>query len=178
MTDTATVLAEVLGLNEIPFDRSGPDRTPLTIDLVLRSTRTRREMLDAMDPERAERRLEEAAAYGTHLDEHDEIRWQITRPHPSSFFARMTLDEWLNWEGQKLPDGYLPVRRASDPDEVIELREAVRGSVAANTAAADAESYRDEVIRRCLAAGMSAVRVMEETGLSKPRIYQIRDRRR
>jgi hypothetical protein len=176
--DAATALADVLTLTDIPFDHSGPDRTTLTIPIILRSTRTRREMLDAMSPARAARRLEEAEAYGEHLDAHDEIRWTITRPHPSSFFARMTFDEWIEWEAAKLPDGYLPIRRAEDPAEVIELRSAMQRYEAANNAAAEAERHRDDIIRRCLAAGMSVVRVMAVTGLSKPRIYQIRDGRR
>jgi hypothetical protein len=52
-----------------------------------------------------------------------------------------------------------------------ELREVVAQLV-------DLMERRDELIRRCLAAGVRAVEVAEDARLSVPRIYQIRDGRR
>jgi hypothetical protein len=131
------------------------------IGVVLRSTRTVREMIDAIpDPVRRDRKLEECQVYGTLLDEPYEMGWTVHRPHPAStFFGTMTYDQWITYESSKMPAGYLPVRLDAEEQRRRDF----------------SSPRRDAAIREALDAGTSVAILQAETGLSRPRIYQIRD---
>lgn len=58
------------------------------------------------------------------------------------------------------------------------IRRASTGVYAAQAALAAAEAQRDDAIRAALADGTRVVDLVSWTGLSRPRIYQIRDRSR
>jgi hypothetical protein len=159
-------LAGVLDLDgQIPWDTtefpSSLYRHQPPIGLVLRSTTTVGEMIAAMDDRaRRDRKLEECRAYGTPLDEPYEMGWTVHRPEPAStFFGTMTYDQWVSYEASKMPAGYMPVRL-----DVEELRRRDFNS-----------PRRDTAIREALDGGTSVATLQAETGLSRPRIYQIRD---
>lgn len=66
----------------------------------------------------------------------------------------------------------------TDGDDMDKITEAVRAHEAAMREAAEAEVRRDDAIREALADGVSVAHLVELTGLTRARIYQIRDRRR
>jgi hypothetical protein len=157
-------LARVLDLDgRIPWDLTefpGIQPAPRPIGLVLRSEMTVRQMLDAMPEPQRTRKLEECEVYGTPMDEPYEIGWTVHRPRPDSgFFARMTFSKWLAYEESKMPVGYVPVRLDAE-----EQRRRAFNSPG-----------RDAAIRDALKTGASIATLKAETGLSRPRIYQIRD---
>lgn len=160
-----SALESVLDLDgQIPWDATDHTAPPVpAIGLVLRSDKTRRQMLDELPEPRRTAKLDECQSYGIPLDERDEIRWEIHRPRKdSSFFARMSFAKWIAYEASKMPAGYAPVR--------LDQMELTRRGL-------NSES-RDDAIRSALAAGTSVAALVAETGLSRARIYQIRDGRR
>lgn len=166
---TVAALAGVLDLDgQIPWDTTelladytAPPVPP--ISLVLASAQTVRQMIDAMPEPKRSRKLEECAAYGIALDEPDETGWTVHRPRrDSTFFAPMNFDQWVAYEASKLPAGYTPVRLTAD-----EQRRRDFGS-----------ARRDAAIRQALTDGVPVADLVTQTGLSRARIYQIRDHRR
>lgn len=167
---TPAKLAAVLDLEgEIPWDSSelflGGVRPPVRpISLLLRSEKTVGEMIDDMPELQRARKRRECEQLGTPADSHDEIGWTIRRPRvESDFFRRMTFHEWIAHEAAKLPAGYLPARLDSEELLVRALGD---------------QGVRDDAIRQALADGVAVAELVERTGLSRARIYQIRDRRR
>ncbi|WP_037164997.1 hypothetical protein [Rhodococcoides fascians] len=73
-----------------------------------------------------------------------------------------------------------PLDAPADPDEALlaRIRTAAGQRAEARAIAAAAEEHRDQLVREALAAGITAADVAAAAGLSKPRMYQIRDRRR
>lgn len=67
-----------------------------------------------------------------------------------------------------------------DPDAALlaRIRTAAGRRSEARAIAASAEDHRDQLVREALAAGIPAAAVATAARLSKPRMYQIRDRRR
>ena len=70
-----------------------------------------------------------------------------------------------------LPDG-------EDTMGLRDVSKAVEAHRRAVEKADEAEAARDEAIRDALDDGVAVVRLVEATGLSRGRIYQIRDRTR
>lgn len=68
----------------------------------------------------------------------------------------------------------------ADPDAALlaKIRTAAGRRSEARAIAAAAEGERDQLVRDALAAGIPASTVAAAAGLSKPRMYQIRDGRR
>ncbi|NKS74671.1 hypothetical protein GS531_23300 [Rhodococcus hoagii] len=120
MSRTASrILAHVLDLEgRIPWNWGGNDDPhAIPVGGVLRSARTRRQMLDDItDPAQRTRKLDAAQAYGIDLDDHDEIGWAVHRPVPSSFFDPMTFEQWIGNEATKMPTGYLPISLTIDEE--------------------------------------------------------------
>ncbi len=58
------------------------------------------------------------------------------------------------------------------------LPEAVRALQEAEAAVARATQARDEAVRKAIADGVPVATLAEQAGLSKARVYQIRDGRR
>lgn len=166
ITAALTAVLDVQG--EIPWDTTdlladstSPPVAP--IGLVLRSEETVRQMIDAMPEPLRTRKIEECEIYGTPLDEPYEIGWTVHYPRrESTFFRDMTFAQWVSYEAAKIPAGYLPVRL-----DVDEMRRRAFNS-----------SGRDDAIRSALAEGVPVATLVSETGLSRARIYQIRDGRR
>lgn len=73
-----------------------------------------------------------------------------------------------------------PPPAPADPDAALlaKIRTAAGRRNEARAIAAAAEGERDQLVRDALAAGIPASTVAAAAGLSKPRMYQIRDRRR
>ncbi|OZF41933.1 hypothetical protein [Rhodococcus sp. 14-2470-1a] len=73
-----------------------------------------------------------------------------------------------------------PPAPPADPDAALlaAIRTAVGRRNEARAIVAAAEERRDQLVREALAAGILASDVAAAAGLSKPRMYQIRDRRR
>lgn len=148
------------------FERRSHTGIP-PIELYSRSIATIGEiMADAPAGER-ERLPEIADMYARPLDSHDEIEWTIMPPHITGGFHGHTVsygwgdDEWLAYEAAKMPAGYVASRLAR---EEIQRRRF-----------ASATDVRDRAIREALAEGESATVLAKRTGLTRARIYQIRD---
>jgi hypothetical protein len=58
------------------------------------------------------------------------------------------------------------------------LRQAVEALREAEEVVAEATRARDDRVRQAIADGVAVVSIAETTGLSKARVYQIRDHRR
>lgn len=163
MAGTVAALAEVLDLDGIPWWETSTPNVSVqpAIGIVLRSTLTYRQQVDAIsDPARRARKLEELQAFVADPDAHEEISWTVTLPHQSStFFSQMSMADWLAWEASKLPADMVPVRLDAHSQIVRDLR----------------TKDRDATIRQALADGVSVKDVVQMSGLSRPRIYQIRD---
>src|SRR5450759_119225 len=99
--DTVSPLAGALALAATTNDPlSGGSR------IRLRSTRTRRAMLDTLSADRAERKREESTVYGIDLDAHDTIIWSGWSPYDSH---RWSPEEWLEYTATQIPEGYAPI---------------------------------------------------------------------
>lgn len=179
----AAALAAVLDLAQVPWlTRAGDAVAPRT-GFYLRSIKTVGEMIADLPPERQAQRYRDAAVWGIPLDEPDEIHWDVSWPvrapgangWVSPFFGAMTLEEWIDWEASKIPPGYLPVRL--DHDELGRRDHALsrlRRAVAAST---QSHAERDAAIKAAMASAAGVQDIIDITGLSKARLYQIRDQK-
>lgn len=160
-------LAEI-GVTDIPWDR-----TPLPhqaeppapgITVVIRSRKTVRDLIAEMPPEYQATKFEECRVYGTPLDEPYTGTASIARPAArSTYFAGWSFDKWLDYEEAKLPAGYVVAGPTVETVRAWMLH---------------SSGGRDDAIRTALTEGVSVADLVRETGLSRARIYQIRDGRR
>ena|ERR1035437_354026 len=99
--DTVSPLAGALALAATTNNpQSGGSR------IQVRSTRTRRAMLDTLSPARADRKREESTVYGIDLDVTDTIIWSGWSPYDSH---RWSPEEWLEYTATQIPEGYAPI---------------------------------------------------------------------
>ncbi|MGW1119245.1 hypothetical protein ACWD5B_19390 [Streptomyces tanashiensis] len=99
----------------------------------------------------------------------------MTYPELIRYIDECDIDQ--DEDGTPLPDQWqmlADVLGAPDPSNVTEL---VEITAAVNRMAA-AEQERDEKIRAAIAAGYPVISIAGHAGLSRARIYQIRDGRR
>lgn len=193
---TQAVLAQVEALREVMARDYGVTDTPTwdpavqhsgspEYDIEARSDRTRRAMLADLPPELREQRVAQAETYGLDLDSADVIRVRVhgyvdrrsERADPSTWTSKqgppppVPYDRWLREQvEQHIPAGYTPAGRpAVDPlAEVVAAKETVDAAPEALAAA----------VRAALERGVRAAQVAAAIGVSRARVYQLRDGKR
>lgn len=186
LTPVAAALAEALSTND---GLSGG------ADVRLRSTRTRRQILETLPPLLRARRLEESEVYGIDLDAYDEISHSGWAPYR----ADQTPEQWLEGQAARLPIGYVPVAGGIF-GAVTQVSDHVRGDAEQSAAGQEtaltavrgltadlralrlstsaAEARWQDAIRSALSAGARVAVVAAAAGIGRERVYQIRDGRR
>lgn len=145
--------------------------------LAVRSPQTRRQILDSLNPERRAQREREVALFtpGLDLDSPEVIEATVhayVDRRPAGGPAPREFRLWLfDQVDQYIPDGYEVLGRWSDYARPVDLLTQAR--------AADSEEARlPEAVRSALARGMSAQEVADVLGLTRARVYQLRDGKR
>lgn len=145
--------------------------------LALRSYLTRRQILDQLDPQARAVREQQVAVFTPDLDlDSPEIiettvhayidRRPAGGPPPREY--RLWLYDQVT---QRIPDGYTILGRWEDYARPIDLLTEARAVDAAPPAL-------PEAVRIALARGMSAPEIAEVLGISRSRVYQLRDGKR
>lgn len=167
------VVADGWGIRDVPtYDPTRRYAMAPEYDIAARSPLTRRQMLDQLPSEARARREEELAAYGidADLDSPEIIRCTIYGyKEQRGASPRWDLEAWLRLSvEQHIPDGYIPIGRWADVAPIAAVR-------AAKIAADEAPTRLQEAVRRALEVGVPAAKLAEELGLSRARVYQLRD---
>lgn len=105
--------------------------------------------------------------------------WTEARPHLRAYWENCRASSYTGWSRESKG----PVRKAGSHGNLITIEqaavledlEAAQGRVNEH---ADELIQRDDAIRASLGSGMTVMDVVNRTGLSRERVYQIRDGRR
>lgn len=176
------VLAEDFGVTDIPTYDPILNQDAQALEIGVRSPLTRRQMLDALPEDRRQRRLDELAAYGidVDLDSPEIIRTVVygysdrrtERREGEPVFAPRTFERWLSEQvEQHVPHGYMPVGSWKRVRPIAAVQ-------AAKAALDAAPEHLQAAVRAALEAGVSGPRLAEAIGVTRARVYQLRDGRR
>lgn len=171
------VMARDFGITDTPtWDPAVRYAARPSYRIALRSYLTRRQILDRLDPQARAVREQQIAVFTPDLDlDSPEIiettvhayidRRPVGGPAPREY--RLWLYDQVT---QRIPDGYTILGRWEDYARPVDLLAEAR--------AVDAEPRLPEAVRTALARGMSATEVAEVLGVSRSRVYQLRDGKR
>jgi hypothetical protein len=176
------VLADDFGITDIPTYDPILNQGAPRFEIGARSPLTRRQMLDALPEARRTRRLAELAAFSidTDLDSPEIIcvtvygyaDRKIERAEGQSVGAPRSYAKWLSEQVEAhFPGGYMPVGSWARLRPVA----AVQAAKAALDAAPETLSA---AVRSALEAGVSGPKLAEALGVTRARVYQLRDGRR
>ena len=180
------VMARDYGVTDTPtWDPALSGSAAPVYEIELRSDRTRRAMLADLPDEQRQAREEQAEAFGIDLDTADVVRVRVAgyidraseRARPSTWTSKSgplkptPYETWLRHQVEhKFPAGYTPVGRPQ-----VDLLTAV---VDAKAAVDAAPGVLVEAVRTALERGVTAQQVADALGVSRARVYQLRDGKR
>lgn len=183
------VMARAYGITDTPtWDPAQRYAARPAYSLALRSPQTRRQILESLPPEARERRERKVATFTPDLDldspeiiettVHGYVDRRIERADPSTWTSTggpdrpRSFELWLlDQVRHYIPAGYEILGRWSDYARPAELLMRAQAADAA-------PAQLPEAVRSALARGMSAIQIAEQLGVSRARVYQLRDGKR
>jgi len=175
------VMTEAFGVTDTPTYDPILNQSAQCYEIAARSRMTRRQMLDELPAERRKKRLADLATYSVDVDlDSPEIICvsvygyadrRTERAQGDDVGAPRSYERWLTEQVEAhVPAGYMPVGSWRDLRPVATVQ-------AARAAADEAPERLREAVRTALEAGVSGPRLAEALGVTRARIYQLRDGR-